>query len=148
MRNTPVLLTILLLTLCGSLMAAPQYLIDTRGGWDGEDVARVVVRAVPDITRAEAWAGSVAVEGGEFAEARLRAKDGRRDTPGATLDGDTFAVEAGQPTPDIVAELTGDRQTRIAFTIGDDSASAQSAGARLEYNDAVEFALAAIAQAT
>jgi predicted ATPase/class 3 adenylate cyclase len=36
----------------------------------------------------------------------------------------------------------------IGASLGNDAASAQSKGTRLEYNDAVEFALAAIAQAT
>jgi hypothetical protein len=113
-----------LIASCWTAMAAPEYLIDARGGWDGSEAARVVVRVVPDATRAEAWDGGVTVDGGELIELRLRAKDGRAGVVGAQLDVAAFEVEADAPMPDIVAELTGDARTRVTVRIGADAVSA------------------------
>jgi hypothetical protein len=86
-------------------MSAPEYLIDARD-WNGRETARLVVRAIPEMTRAEAWGGQVSVEGGGFIELRVRSREGRASAPGVTVDGAGFAVEAGQPMPDIAMELT------------------------------------------
>lgn len=86
-------------------MSAPEYLIDARD-WNGRETARLVVRAIPETTRAEAWGGQVSVEGGGFIELRVRSREGRASAPGVTVDGAGFAVEAGQPMHDIAMELT------------------------------------------
>jgi len=103
--------------------AAPQYLIDARG-WDGRAPARLVVRAIPELTRPEAWTGSVAVEGGELLGLRVRAREGRVATPGVTLDGAAFAVDAGQPMHDLAIELTGTDATTVALDLSGQSVRA------------------------
>ena len=57
-------------------LAAPEYLIDARG-WDGRETARLVVRAVPELTLQDAWTGGVSVEGGELLDVRVRSREGR-----------------------------------------------------------------------
>lgn len=98
--------------------AAPEYLIDARG-WDGRETARLVVRAVPELTLQDAWTGGVAVEGGELLDVRLRSREGRAATPGVTLTGAEFAVGAGQPMHDFAIELNGRADTRVTLRLGE-----------------------------
>ncbi len=118
MRTLATLMLSAAIALMGEIApAAPEYLIDARG-WDGQEPARLVVRAIPEVTRAQAWSGSVTVEGGELLELRVRSREGRVATPGVTLAGDGFEVEAEQPMHDLAIELTGNGDTRIAVEVG------------------------------
>ncbi|MGD9495304.1 MAG: hypothetical protein AB7Y46_03230 [Armatimonadota bacterium] len=124
MRPVTVLGVCLVLGLYGgAIAAAPQYLIDARG-WDGRQTARLVVRAIPQMMRAEAWGGRVVVEGGELLEVRVRSREGRVATPGVSLEADSFQVEANQPMHDLAIELTGDANTRIIVELAGEPVAA------------------------
>ena len=60
-----------------SAMAAPEYLIDARG-WDGRETARLVVRAIPELTLPEAWTGGVAVTADDIKRVAAAQRTGLR----------------------------------------------------------------------
>ena len=97
-------------------LAAPEYLVDARD-WDGRETARLVVRAIPELTLPDAWTGAVAVEGGELLDVRVRSREGRGATPGVTITGGEFTVDAGQPMHDLAIELNGRSDTRVTLRL-------------------------------
>jgi len=114
---------LLALVACSAALAAPGHLIDARG-WDGQEDARLVARAVPELVREEAWSGKVEVRGGQLLEVRLRSREGKRTVSGVTLEGAAFEVEAGQPMHDLAIEFEGEAQTVIRITLAGKSVSA------------------------
>ncbi|GEM_PF-1868461 len=120
-----------LLTAASVAISAPEYLIDARD-WNGTDPARLVVRAIPEMTRPEALSGRVAVEGGELIDLRARSREGRASAPGVTVDGAGFTVEAGQPMHDLAIEFTGTGATTIALDLGGESVQASIAELRAD----------------